>query len=179
MQGLNVRPAISTDIAALVALDHGYSTDHVWQMAKQQESSEIGVVFREVRLPRPMRVSYPRDPHRLIDDWTYRDGLLVAELDEDALGYISLVENPAPASGWATDLVVGLRHRRQGVATRLLAAACHWCRERGMSQLFLEMQSKNIPAIRLATKLGSVFSGYSDRYYPNQDIALFFALSLR
>jgi hypothetical protein len=48
-----------------------------------------------------------------------------------------------------------------------------------MSQLFLEMQSKNIPAIRLATKMGSVFSGYSDRYYPNQDIALFFALSLR
>jgi GNAT superfamily N-acetyltransferase len=105
--------------------------------------------------------------------------LLVAELDEEALGYISLVENPAPASGWATDLVVGLRHRRQGVATRLLAAACQWCRGRGMSQLFLEMQSKNIPAIRLATKIGSVFSGYSDRYYPNQDIALFFALSLR
>jgi ribosomal protein S18 acetylase RimI-like enzyme len=45
--------------------------------------------------------------------------------------------------------------------------------------MFLDMQSKNYPAIRLAQKMGFVFSGYSDHYYPNQDIALFFSLDVR
>jgi hypothetical protein len=30
----------------------------------------------------------------------------------------------------------------------------------------------------LARKLGFAYSGYSDRYYPNEDIALFFYLDL-
>ena len=38
-----------------------------------------------------------------------------------------------------------------------------------------EMQSKNYPGISMANKLGYEFCGYSDRYYTNQDIALFFA----
>ena len=41
------------------------------------------------------------------------------------------------------------------------------------------MQSKNNPAIRLAQKMGFAFAGYSDRYYRDQDIALFFCLELR
>jgi len=40
--------------------------------------------------------------------------------------------------------------------------------------MILEMQSKNYPAISLARKMGFVFSGYSDRYYPDREIALFF-----
>ena len=56
-----------------------------------------------------------------------------------------------------------------------LRAAQTWASERDSNQLMLEMQSKNYPAICLANKLGYEFCGYSDRYYPNQDIALFFA----
>jgi RimJ/RimL family protein N-acetyltransferase len=40
------------------------------------------------------------------------------------------------------------------------------------------MQSKNYPAIALARKLGFSYSGYSDRYYADQDIALFFYLGV-
>ena len=94
------------------------------------------------------------------------------------LGYLSIVEGPSQAMGWVTDLVVNLRRRRQGVASRLLVAAREWCRERGITRLFLEMQSKNYPAVCLARKMGFVFSGYSDQFYPDQDIALFFSLSL-
>jgi RimJ/RimL family protein N-acetyltransferase len=37
------------------------------------------------------------------------------------------------------------------------------------------LQSKNLPAIRLAQKFGYEFCGYNDQYYINQDVALFFA----
>jgi hypothetical protein len=41
------------------------------------------------------------------------------------------------------------------------------------------MQPKNYPAICLAQKLGFDLCGYNDRYFANQDIALFFAKNLR
>jgi ribosomal protein S18 acetylase RimI-like enzyme len=173
-----IRRANSGDIPALMNLDHGYSTDHVWQMSSDRGSDEVGVTFREVRLPRPMRVTYPRDPDRLADEWVLREALLIAEIESEPLGYVSLVHGPAVDSGWIIDLVVSLRCRRQGVATRLIQAAREWCREHGLTKMFIEMQSKNYPAIKLVKKLGFVFAGYSDHYYPEQDIALFFSLEL-
>lgn len=178
MEGLSVRPAISGDVPELMAFDHSYSTDHVWQMEYRRLPEEVSAVFRQVRLPRPMRVSYPRDPARLADEWTRQAALLVAESGEARRGYLALAAGTAPGSGWITDLVVGVRDRRRGVGTQLVGAAWEWCRARGLTRLFLEMQSKNYPALRLARKLGFDFAGYSDTYYPSQDIALFFSLAL-
>jgi RimJ/RimL family protein N-acetyltransferase len=179
MEDLTIRQAISTDIHALASLDHNYSTEHVWQMSSNSAGQEVGVTFREVRLPRPMRANYPHNPKMLVDIWTHFAGLLIAEAGESKLGYISINEGPAPSSGWVRDLVVGQRHRRQGVATRLLQSACHWSSERGFTRIFIETQSKNVPAIRLVKKMNFVFAGYSDHYYPDQEIALFFAMDVR
>ncbi|MGD8813358.1 MAG: GNAT family N-acetyltransferase [Anaerolineales bacterium] len=178
MAEIRIRQAVSSDILGLVGIDHAYSTDHVWQMATEENSTGLGVMFREVRLPRPMRVNYPRDPLRLTNDWTQSAAFLVAELEEARVGYLALFQGPAPTSGWVTDFAVEKSHRRKGIGARLLNAACSWCNEHGMTRLFLEMQSKNVPAIRLAKKMGFIFAGYSDRYYHDQDIALFFVHEL-
>lgn len=179
MKELIIRKAISTDIPSLMSLDHNYSTDHVWQMAAHNEDHEVGVTFREIRLPRPMRAEYPRDPHQLADTWTLFDGIFVAELDEARLGYVSLMDGPAHDSGWIRDLVVGQRFRRQGIATRLIAASYRWCARRDLKQIIIEMPSKDVPAVRLVKKLNFAFAGYSDQYYADQEIALFFALDIR
>lgn len=175
---VHVRPAVSSDISALAELDHGFSTDHVWQMGYQGGVEGASIQFQEVRLPRPMRVRYPRDPDRLIDEWTHKLNLLVSEVEDELTGYLALESGPAPGSAWITDLVVDLRYRRQGHGTGLLRAARRWSAERDYRTLFLEMQSKNYPAISLARKLGFGFAGYSDHYFPDQDIALFFSLNL-
>lgn len=176
---MNIRPAISDDIPRLIDLDHDYSTDHVWQMGYQTERDAVSITFREVRLPRPMRVQYPRNPGRLMDHWIHMQALLVAEHEGDLLGYGCMIDGPAPRSGWVTDLLVDFPHRRQGIGTRLLGAIKKWCLENERDHLILEMQSKNFPAISLARKLGFHFTGYSDRYYPDQEIVLFFHLSLK
>jgi GNAT superfamily N-acetyltransferase len=178
-KAVGIRKAVSSDIPVLVELDHGYNTDHVWQMAVEKEANALGFTFRETRLPRPMRVRYPRRPELLIEDWTHKAAVLIAEGEGDPMAYIVLQEGPAEDAVWVTDLVVDLRHRRQGVATKLLHAARSWCLERDIGRLFLEMQSKNYPAIRLAKKNGFIFAGYSDQYYPDQEIALFFSGSFR
>lgn len=179
MEPFVIRPAVSTDIPRLMELDHGYSTDHVWQMALQSAAPGVEVAFREVRLPRPMRVAYPRTVERLADEWTERSVVLVGEADERPAGYLCLAPAPAPDALWITDLVVDPAFRRQGLARRLLSEAIGWARARGQARLFFEMQSKNHGAIQLAQKMGFIFSGYSDFFYPNEDISLFFSFALR
>ncbi len=176
---MEIRHAVSTDIAALMAMDHSYQTDHVWQMALSPSAIETTIAFREARLPRLMRVDYPRDPGRLADEWTNSSEILIATSEQTTLGYLIIESGTAPETGWVTDLVTDAPHRREGIASRLLASARQWCREQDLSRLTLEMQSKNYPSIRLARKLGFVLSGYHDRYFPDEEIALFFTLNLR
>jgi ribosomal protein S18 acetylase RimI-like enzyme len=179
MPEIEIRPADEADIPALIALDHNYSSDYVWQMELQQEEEgQVAVSFRQARLPRSVRVEYPRSPRKLAADWAERSGLLVASLQEEPIGYASLMLGVAPLTTWVTDLVVHRRLRRKGIATALLMAADEWGAQHKTDHLLLEMQPRNYPAIRLAQKLGFEFAGYNDRYYANHDIGLFFAKSL-
>ncbi len=65
MTKINIRPAISTDIPKMIALDHNYATDHVWQMTMDLTEIQTQVSFREVRLPREVHVNYPRISQKL------------------------------------------------------------------------------------------------------------------
>jgi len=172
---MNIRPAISTDIPKLIALDHNYATDHVWQMTIDLTDIQTLVSFRQVRLPREVHVNYPRIYKNLIDNWTKKDLLLLAEEGETTLGYISVQLGLAPASAWIEDLVVDRLRRRNGVGSALITAAREWCGKKRLHRLTLEMQPKNYPAIQFAYQLGFEFSGYNDQYYQNQEIAVFFS----
>jgi ribosomal protein S18 acetylase RimI-like enzyme len=178
MPSVDIRTAISSDIPSLINLDHGFSTDHVWQMGFRNQGDGIDVQFQEVRLPRPMRVTYPRSIERLADEWSQRLAVFVAEGDQGMMGYACLAPAPAPDAVWVTDVVVDLRYRRQGIGSALVRTACSWAKERGFGAAFVEMQTKNFPAIQMVRKLGFGFSGYSDNYYPDQDIALFFSMMI-
>ncbi len=179
MPEIRIRPAVAGDISHLVALDHDYVSDVVWQMDTTAEENHVGVSFRQVRLPRSVRVDYPRPPRLLTDEWSGRALLLVALQANEPVGYISAVQGVAPATNWVTDLVVTRHMRHKGVGTALVLSAQEWARQFYPNRMVLEMQPKNFPAISLAQKLGYDFCGYNDRYYLNHDIALFFAKSIR
>jgi len=179
MPDIVIRPADSTDLALLANFDHGYSTDYVWQMDTREAEGEFYVSFRQVYLPRPMRVFSSRSRDWLTDSWSRRKCFLVAELDELPHGYLNLGPGPAPDVGLIADFAVERRSRRQGLGSALLLAARQWARENGLRRLILETQTKNYPAIRFCQKHGFSFCGYNDRYYANMDIALFFGLNLR
>lgn len=176
MPAIQIRPAIESDIPSLVAFDHSYTSDHVWQMELQAGNGEIAVRFREVRLPRSVRVEYPHSPKDLALDWKTRSGLLVAVLEGQPVGYVSLMQNVVPFATWITDLVVALRLRRQGIGSALMLAAQEWASTRPESRrLVVEVQPKNHPAVCLVQKLGFDFCGYNDHYFANHDLAIFFS----
>jgi ribosomal protein S18 acetylase RimI-like enzyme len=178
MTDIQIRPMVATDLPRLMGLDHSISTDHVWQLELRREAGQLVATFREVRLPRAIALIYPRNPFSLADEWLQKDGAMTAIVDEQPAGYICLNERPASVA-WITDLVISPESRRQGVASALLDAGQDWGMQRGHRRLFLEMQSKNYPAIRLAQKHGYEFCGYNDHYYLTQDVALFFARALK
>jgi len=178
MTQIHIREFSPSDFKQIVSLSHTVQTDHVWQISLNGNNGDIHVDLREIRLPRPMEVAYPRNPGRLDEGWKICAIILVAEAEQGCVGYLATIDGPAPGSLWVTDVVIDVEYRRRGVATQLLGFARKHAVEKGYSSLFVEMQSKNYPAIRLAKKLNLEFAGFSDRYYPDEDIALFFRAGL-
>jgi GNAT superfamily N-acetyltransferase len=176
---MRVRPAGPRDLEACGALDHSYVTDRVWQMERREENGVLAITFREARLPREIRVSYPRRGEELLAGWRRSDGFLVAQEEARICGYVALTAQVEHGIAWMGDLVVDQPWRRRGVGTALLQAAAQWGRDYNLCRLVAEVQTKNYPAIRFCQSRGLAFCGYNDQYWPNQDIALFFGESLR
>jgi GNAT superfamily N-acetyltransferase len=177
---MRVRPAEPNDLKACGALNHSYITKHVWQMDERTENGSLTVTFREVRLPRETRVDYPLQGENMLMGWRRRDGFLVAQDDDGHVcGYVTLTTHAEHSIAWVGDLVVDRSLRRRGIGTALLRAASQWGRDRSLARLVIEVQTKNYPAIRFCQSRGMTFCGYTDHYWPSQDIALFFGQSLR
>ena len=179
MASFEIRPASASDISRLMAIDHSCLSDYVWQLELRREASQIIANFREVRLPRSIKVSYPRNPASLADEWMRRDVVLVALHDGTPIGYTCATAEQASAVAWVTDLAVSPEQRRKGAGSALVTAVQNWAQERGTRRLILEMQSKNQAYIRLAQKFGYEFCGYNDQYYLTQDVALFFGRTVK
>jgi GNAT superfamily N-acetyltransferase len=178
MSEIQIRPTIAGDLPRLMGIDHSVPSEFVWQLELRKDGSQIAATFREVRLPRSVSLTYPNNPFALADVWTRKSMIFTALAATDPIGYLALIDRPASVA-WVSDLVVSPEWRRQGVASALLDSAQSWSLTRGHRRLFLEMPSKNQPAIRLAQKHGYEFCGYNDHYYLTQDVALFFARALK
>jgi ribosomal-protein-alanine N-acetyltransferase len=72
------------------------------------------------------------------------------------------------------NLAVAKAHRRQGVATRLVAAALESARKAGAAKTYLEVRASNEGGIALYSKLGFRISGRRAKYYrdPEEDAVL-------
>ena len=179
MSDIQLRPTIAADLSRLMGFDHSINSDSVWQLELRRENGQVASTFREVRLPRTIAVAYPHNPFSLADDWVRKSMMYTAFIGQDPVGYICLLERGTASVVGITDLVVNVASRRKGVGAALLAAGQDWAASRSHRRLILEMQAKNLPAIRLAQKFGYEFCGYNDHYYINQDVAIFFAKILK
>ena len=191
-----IRLANLPDLNLCLALDADSQTDHVWQMEEREEREGIVVRFQTVRLPRVMRVTYPRDREDLLLSWQNGSTILVASEPpepETDVEWAEPTESHEPASvyaycqldiaewqrtGWVNHLIVDRRMRRRGIGTELMKASMAWARYKQLQRLMVVVQTKNYPGISFCQKHGFSFCGFNDRYYPNRDIALFFALNI-
>src|SRR5262245_11293389 len=104
---ITIRDAKEEDLAVCLLLDLSYETEYVWQMDVRDESGAIAIAFSTVRLPRPMRVIYPREADVLKTTWQKHDCFLVAETSGVVRGYLAMRLDPASGNAWVTDIAVG------------------------------------------------------------------------
>ncbi len=176
---MQLYPAELADINICYLMDMSYTTDYVWQMQTREDGRTMEVRFDTVRLPRPMRVGYPRSPDELIEHWQQHGCFLIARnIEDEIIGFLDAQPWPWQNILWIFNLVVEPRHRRRGFGARLLKSATSWALAQNLGQLMMEVQTKNYPAISFAQKNGFQFCGYNERYYSNGDIALFFSRSI-
>ena len=165
------------DLTACLTLNGSYETDYVWQVTQQEDDGEVITRLRPARLPRTMRVPYPSWGEALLAHQARGHLILVAA--EAARG--ARLYRPGVPAGrrCRLDPPPGRGARRsggRGSATTLLARAMQHARQHGLSHVMTAVQSKNYPAISFLQRHGFTFCGYNERYYRNQDIALYFAV---
>jgi len=173
-----IRRAFLEDAEACSHMDASTEADHVWQMEERSVGSELQIAFRQVKLPRPMRVPYPRKLDDLAEACERDECFLVAVEGSELLGFIDVRVQAWDRAGWVHHLVVARRYRRKGVGMRLVQVAADWARRAGLRQIVLECSTKNYPGLCFCQRLGSSFCGFNDQLYSSQDIAVFFAYAL-
>lgn len=178
---MRIRPAELADLEAILALDHSYATDHVWQMSGQNAAAEQNATFRLARLPRQIQAPSPYEPQMLRRCLHRCDYLWVmqAPAGQEIYGYIGMALLPWHNTGWIPAFAVTPHMRRKGIGTRLLQAAIAQARLAGLSSVTLSLPTQNYPATRFCQTRGMRFSGYADNYYAGRDIALFFTYRIK
>src|SRR5512135_606658 len=101
-----IRSATTADLSRCRSFDPSFETEYVWQMDSRPQEGQVTISFRTVRLPRPMKVSYPRDVKQLNAGWDACDAMLVADDNRTVVGYAALAKRGAQSTAWVQDLVV-------------------------------------------------------------------------
>jgi ribosomal protein S18 acetylase RimI-like enzyme len=179
MAEIEIRRAISTDIPELMGLDHTIITSQIWQIELFREDKEITVHFLKTRLPRPLKLPYPKNIESMADTWTDHSLFLTARLSGKLVGYLILSIDYELRTAQITDLVVDAISRNQGIASGLILSIRSYLRKNGIRKLMIAAPSRNQAVIELARKLQMNLCGYIDHYFVNQEAALFFSMVIK
>ena len=178
-----IRDGMESDIAACLALDHSYETDRVWQMQSHHEEyrDEWQITLKMERLPRMIEVTHTPDERHLRLGLPDAHCFIVAVNRDDnrVYGYLTMTHDAVRQIGQIEDMIVTRPARRHEIGSRLIKVARLWAKERQIARMNIHMQTKNVPAIQFCQHTGFQFCGFNDRFYPNQDIAVFFSHAIR
>ncbi|MBN1955645.1 MAG: GNAT family N-acetyltransferase [Anaerolineae bacterium] len=176
---MHIRNAHPRDWKSCVSLDHSIMTDYAWRIEEQEHENMMTRSFQSIRLPRQVKVIYPRGEAELRADWSKADLFQVAVGDGKVCGYVTGRVFFGHGFLWLHDLVVDPRWRRQSVGSQLVRTAATWARELELRRILIEVQTRNHPGVSFCRSLNFSFCGYNDQHWRTQDIALLFGLNLR
>ncbi|HZG66609.1 MAG TPA: GNAT family N-acetyltransferase [Herpetosiphonaceae bacterium] len=174
---MELRPAELDDLDACTTIACAVSSHHVWQLTLARDpaaalaTSEYTMTLRCLRLPRQVVVELPGEPLEAV--WDRAIAAFVACDDADIGGYVLLTPAEERPAATVARLVVVPELRRRGVGTALMRLAAGWAASEGLTGLNAHCSTRNHPAVAFFTRSGFTFTGYSESYYPRDEVALF------
>lgn len=147
------------DRRAVEALDTGFETDVVFELAARARSLELV----ERRLEQPITKRYSIG--EVFAPWASWETGWVAELEGDVRGF-AVVEHEA----WRQRLTLWFLYiqrgwRQRGLGRALLARVEAHGRALGASHVWLETSNVNVPGVRAYERLGYALCGADTRHY--------------
>jgi len=139
---ITIRPAVASDVEAIVALDRGIGELPHWAMAEYR----VAVAGADAE---PLRSMFVAECE--------------GELAGVAVGKVARIEGHC----WGELETVGVAAtaRRRGVGRRLCCAVLVWCQANGASEVELEVRSRSAGAMALYRELGFEAAGSRRGYY--------------
>lgn len=104
---------------------------------------------------------------RSVSDLITGEGAMCFTAEENGRVVAYVIGRLIPPEGEIYRVAVAPEYRRRGVAYRLLDYAVKTSRGRGLENIFLEVRSENIAAIKLYTAYGFTEVGRRRGYYHN------------
>ena len=175
---MEIRLATLADLNACLALDDSFETDYVWQLEERRDALTVSAQFRLTRLPRTMRVTGVVSRDGVSEKYRKGSNLWVYD-DGGVCGFIAAYVEEWNQSAYISHIAVARAQRRKKIGTQLLRTVLEWAHLKKLDVALTDAPTKAYPAIAFYQKHGFGFCGFSDRLYPNRDIAMFFALKLR
>jgi RimJ/RimL family protein N-acetyltransferase len=175
-----IRDAIENDIPTCLAMDDAYRTEYVWQTSINQDNEQTQIVFRKQRLPRVLEDKHLSNATRLKQALDKNQCFIVITNPEDKtlIGYLTMQVDPIYQIAYLQDIVIDRPHRRNHLASRLVAISKQWAQENRLNKIIFEIPTTNYPCIQFCLQNGFTFCGFNDQYLPNQDIVVLFAQQL-
>ena len=115
-----------------------------------------------------MECDYFSDPWSQKDIFSYicsEDGLCYTALSDEGVVIAYVIGRKIPPEGEIYRIAVKESHRQRGIGYRLLSYALKTEMGHGLETVFLEVRSKNTPAIRLYKAHGFTEVGIRKNYY--------------
>jgi ribosomal protein S18 acetylase RimI-like enzyme len=176
---MEIRPGSLADLNACLQLDSTFETEHVWQMEVRSGSGDMAIGLHLARLPRPMKVTGVISADAVTQNVSNGGTLFVGDDRGRILGYVDVTVSEWNQAVRINNIAVAPAQRRHGLGSSLLWTALEYAQKKRLRVALLDTSTKAYPAICFYQKHGFAFCGFSDQLYPNRDIAMFFAKSLR
>lgn len=174
---MELRPAEVEDLPACALISSVVASGYVWQISLAHDPTSsvlpnnLGATLHCLRLPRAVAVQPPGEPWEQI--WERAAAVFVAVDDEVVRGCAALTPAEERPALHLARLVVAPGARRRRTGSRLLRMAQEWTASAGYTHLTAHCSARNHPAVVFFARSGFSFAGYSEAYYPRDEIALF------
>jgi ribosomal protein S18 acetylase RimI-like enzyme len=168
---IEIRPAGSGDADLIRSLDTSFETEAILEIRRTDDA----FLLVERRVDPPVAKSFPLEDIEIgRGEW---EAAWLAVSGGKAVGVVATQQERWNRRVSIWHLYVDLRHRRKGIARRLLDAGLGAAREAGAQTAWVETSNLNLPGIRAYERLGFELCGFDISLYDGTaaegEIALF------
>ena len=179
MAEIDIRMANMADMPLLSAIDLDFESEYVWKSQTIDDIDSYTVVFQNIKLPKIIHVPFQNISVEAVEAMVKRQEVICAHYDNQIAGFLRLEQDENTSRILLKTGGVKQEYRRKGIGSAMLKVVETTAMNNEISRVVCTVQAKNDAAIRFLISHSYSFCGFQEFYFPNMEVALFFAKNIR